>query len=94
MPLYFFRINHSRYSGVLDDGSELTDRNAIWEKITEVCADLAPGICLCLQQDSEWQMELLDESKTPSFRIRLEAETLDLRFSPRVVPNFCSGGVP
>jgi hypothetical protein len=30
-----------------------------------------------LQENSEWQMELLDESKHPVFRIRLVAESLD-----------------
>jgi hypothetical protein len=30
-----------------------------------------------LQQNCEWQMELLDEAKRPVFRIRLIAETLD-----------------
>jgi hypothetical protein len=31
-----------------------------------------PGI-----ENSEWQMELLDESKRPLFRIRIVAESLD-----------------
>jgi hypothetical protein len=30
-----------------------------------------------LKQNAEWQMELLDESKRPLYRIRLVAETLD-----------------
>jgi hypothetical protein len=30
-----------------------------------------------LQQNSEWQMELLDESKKLLFRIRIVAESLD-----------------
>jgi hypothetical protein len=30
-----------------------------------------------LRQSSEWQMELLDESKKPLFRIRIVAESLD-----------------
>lgn len=29
-----------------------------------------------LPENAEWQMELLDESKKPIFRIRLVAETL------------------
>jgi hypothetical protein len=30
-----------------------------------------------LQENAEWQMELLDESKKPVFRIRLVAESLE-----------------
>jgi hypothetical protein len=30
MPLYFFRIQSGRYSGVSDQGTELADRAAAW----------------------------------------------------------------
>jgi hypothetical protein len=45
--------------------------------MTKVCSDLVGGISRNLKQNTEWQMELLDESKKPIFRIRLVAETLD-----------------
>jgi hypothetical protein len=38
---------------------------------------MAAGISSKLKQDSEWQMELLDETKRPVFRIRIVAESLD-----------------
>ena len=41
-----------------------------------VCGDLVGDVTRGLQQDSEWQMELLDDSQQPSFGIRLVAETL------------------
>jgi hypothetical protein len=44
--------------------------------MTKVCGNLLSGISRSLKQDSEWHMELLDESKKPVFRIRLVAETL------------------
>ena len=44
--------------------------------MTKVCANLVGGIARNLKQNAEWQMELLDESKTPVFRIRLTAETV------------------
>jgi hypothetical protein len=50
--------------------------------MTRVCGDLVGGIARRLQQQSEWRMELLDESRRPVFRIRVLAETLDLRASP------------
>jgi hypothetical protein len=77
MPLYFFRIRNGRCSGASDQGIELADRDAAWHELTSVCADIVGGISRKLKQDSEWEMELLDESGRPVFRIRLVAESLD-----------------
>jgi hypothetical protein len=77
MPLYFFRIQNGRYSGAPDCGTELADHDAAWAEMTKVCGDLVGSISRNLNQNAEWQMELLDESKRPAFRIRLVAETLD-----------------
>jgi hypothetical protein len=76
MPLYFFRIRNGRYSGASDFGTELADRDAAWSELTSVCADIVSGISRKLKPDSEWEMELLDESRRPVFRIRLVAESL------------------
>jgi len=76
MPLYFFRIENDPYSGTLDHGTELADHNAAWKELTSVCGDMVGGISRKLQQNSEWQMELLDGSKRPLFRIRIVAESL------------------
>jgi hypothetical protein len=35
------------------------------------------GVSRNLKENGEWQVELLDASKKPVFRIRLVAETLD-----------------
>jgi hypothetical protein len=77
MPLYFFRIRNGRFSGASEQGTECADRNAAWKALTSACADMAAGISRKLNQNSEWQMELLDESKQPVFRIRIVAESLD-----------------
>jgi uncharacterized protein DUF6894 len=77
MPLYFFRIRNGRYSGSSDHGTECADRRAAWQEMTSVCADMAASISRKLAENSEWQMELLDESRQPVFRIRIVAETLD-----------------
>jgi hypothetical protein len=61
MPLFYFRIRNGPFSGAADRG----------------CADLVAGIARHVQQNTEWQMELLDESKRPVFRIRLLAETME-----------------
>jgi hypothetical protein len=77
MPLYFFRIQSGRYSGVSDQGTELADRAAAWSELTGVCGDMIGSIARKLKENSEWQMELLDESNRPVFRIRLVGESLD-----------------
>ena len=75
MSLYYFRISHGRYSGAADLGSEFESRDAAWAEMTKVCASLVGGISRSLKQNAEWQMELLDETRKPVFRIRLIAET-------------------
>ncbi|MCP3477298.1 hypothetical protein NLM33_44885 [Bradyrhizobium sp. CCGUVB1N3] len=77
MPLYFFRIRNGRYSGSSEQASEFADRDAAWKEMTHVCADMAAGIARKLQENSEWHMELLDETKQPVFRIRIVAESFD-----------------
>ena len=74
MSQYFFRISHGRYSGASDQGSEFESREAAWDEMTKVCANLVGGISRSLKQNAEWTMELLDESKKPVFKIRLVAE--------------------
>jgi hypothetical protein len=76
MSLYYFRISNGRYSGAADLGSEYESRDAAWADMTKVCANLVGGISRSLKQNSEWQMELLDEAKKPVFRIRLIAESV------------------
>ncbi len=77
MSLYFFRIRNGEYSGASEHGTELADRDAAWKELTSICAGMANGISRRLSQNSEWQMELLDETKRPVFRIRIVAESLE-----------------
>ena len=76
MPMYFFRISSGRYAGASDQGSEFETREAAWAEMTKVCANLLGSISRTLKQDAEWQMELLDETRKPVFRIRLVAESV------------------
>jgi len=76
MPLYFFRISDGHYAGASDKGSEFASREAAWTEMTKVCGDLLGGLSRGLKQNAEWQMEMLDESKKPVFRIRLVAESI------------------
>jgi hypothetical protein len=77
MPLYFFRIRSGGFAGASEYGTECADRVAAWQEMTTVCADMASSISRKLTENSEWQMELLDEDRQPVFRIRIVAETLD-----------------
>jgi hypothetical protein len=76
MPLYFFRIRNGRYSGASEFGTECADRNDAWRALTTTCAEMAAGISRKLSQNSEWQMELLEEQQRPVFRIRIVGEAL------------------
>ena len=76
MPSYYFRIRTGRYADASGHGTELADRKAAWEELTSVCADMLGSIARHLAENAEWQMEMLDESKKPVFRIRLVAESL------------------
>jgi hypothetical protein len=77
MPLYFFRIRNGCYSGCADQPTEFANRDSAWKEMTSVCADMAAGIARKLQENSAWDMELLDEAKQPVFRIRIVAETVE-----------------
>jgi hypothetical protein len=77
MPRFFFRICQGDFAGTSGEGFDLADRDAAWTEMTMVGSDLVSGATRKLKQNSEWQIELLDESETPLFRIRLVAETLD-----------------
>lgn len=77
MSLYFFQIRNGSYSGCSDQATECADHRAAWKMMTGLCADMAAGISRSMRENSEWQMELLDETKRPVFRIRIVAETFD-----------------
>ena len=79
MPLFYFRISNGNHSGTSGEAFDLADRDAAWAEMTRVCGDLVGGIARKLKQQTEWRMELLDESRKPVFRIRVLAETVDQR---------------
>jgi hypothetical protein len=74
MALYYLQI------GAGSSGShaafELVDRDKVWTEMTSVCGDLIRDASRNLRENTEWIMELLDETKKPMFRIRLVAETM------------------
>ena len=76
MPTFFFSVRHGEDACVANDGAEFADHNAAWKEMTGVCGDMIADISRKLSENAQWQMELLDESRKPVFRIRLVAETL------------------
>ena len=76
MPVFFFSIRHGESASIANDGAEFSDHNAAWKEMTGVCGAMIADVSRKLPENAEWQMELLDESKKPVFRIRLVAETL------------------
>jgi hypothetical protein len=77
MPIFFFSVRNGEQAGVCGEGAEFPDLNAAWKEMTGVCGDMLAGVSRKLIENAEWQMELLDESRKPVFRIRLVAETLE-----------------
>ena len=76
MSQYFFRISHGSFAGVSDSSFDLADRNDAWVEMTKVCGGLVGGLCHNLKPKADWQMDLLDASRKPVFRIRLVAESV------------------
>jgi hypothetical protein len=77
MPIFFFSVRNGEQAGVCGEGAEFPDLTAAWKEMTRVCGDMLAGVSRKLIENAEWQMELLDESRKPVFRIRLVAETLE-----------------
>ena len=75
MSQYFFQISHGNLAGVSESSFDLADRGAAWAEMTKVCGGMVASLCQNLKPQSDWQMDLLDASRKPVFRIRLVAET-------------------
>jgi hypothetical protein len=46
------------------------------KELTAVCGKMVGNVTRTLKEDSDWQVELLDASRNPVFRIRVVPETL------------------
>jgi hypothetical protein len=77
LPRYYVRVPNGKYSGGSDDGVfEVNDDAAAWQEMVKVCGDVVGDVCRGLKEDSDWHLELLDETRKPLFRISLVAESL------------------
>jgi hypothetical protein len=76
MPRFTFRVQQGELPDPPSIEDVLSDHYAARKAALDMCADLAKDIVRGLQEDSEWRLEVLDQSGTPVFRLRLLAEVL------------------
>jgi hypothetical protein len=76
VPLYTFRTFDGKQLITSDAAVCFTDPDAAWLEMVKVCADLVGGVAHSLKKNSDWRIELLDETQKPLFRISLTAKSL------------------
>jgi hypothetical protein len=75
LPLYSFSFMQGKYSkSVLT--ADLSDTNAVHKKAVAVFVGLIRDIAGELETHPAWQMEVLDETGKPVFRLKLLGESL------------------
>jgi hypothetical protein len=76
MPCYYFNISQGKYAGAPLTAIDFEDDNEAWKAMTKVGGDLVADVLRDFAQNSNWQIETLDDAHKAIFRIRLVAETL------------------
>lgn len=77
MPRFSFQLQHPGSAGIPAIEDVLSDSFAARKAALGIYADLAKDIAATLTDDSEWRLDVLDESGKPVFRLRLVAESLE-----------------
>jgi hypothetical protein len=77
MALYHLHIRKPHEDKPSEFTMDCPSRDAAWAELTTICSGLIGDAARTIQQNSEWQIGMLDEAKRPLFRIRLVAESLD-----------------
>jgi hypothetical protein len=77
MPRFIFRVQQDQFPEIPAIEDILSDSYAARKAALGLCADLAKDIVTGLTADSEWRLEVLDETGKPVFRLRLLAESLE-----------------
>ncbi len=72
-----FQVQQARFPGIPTVEDVLSDSFAARRAALGICADLAKDIVAGLIEDSEWRLEVRDESDKPVFRLRVIAESLE-----------------
>jgi len=77
MPRFVFQVQQGRFPEIPAIEDILSDSYAARKAALGICADLAKDIVSGLKEDSEWRLDVLDQSGKPVFRLRLLAEELE-----------------
>jgi hypothetical protein len=77
MPRFIFQVQQGKFPEIPAGEDILCDSYAARKAALGIYADLAKDIVNRLTDDSEWRLDVLDESGKPVFRLRLLAESLD-----------------
>jgi hypothetical protein len=62
MPRFMFRVQRDKFPEIPAIEDVLSDRYAARKVALGLCADLAKDIVTGLTEDSEWRLDVLDES--------------------------------
>ena len=76
MPRFRFQVQQGKLPEIPCIEDVLSDNYAARKAALGMCADLAKDIVTGLTEDSEWRLDVLDESGKPVFRLRLLAEAI------------------
>jgi hypothetical protein len=76
MPRFIFQVQQGKSLEIPAIEDVLCDGYAARKAALGMCADLAKDIVNGLTEDSEWRLNVLDESGKAIFRLRLLAEEL------------------
>ena len=77
MPRFVFQVQPGRSPELPAIEDVLNDCKAARIAALGICADLAKDIVTGLTEDSEWRLDVLNETGEPVFRLRLLAENLE-----------------
>ena len=77
MPRFVFQMQQGTLPEIAAIEDILCDSYAARKAALGICADLAKDIVTGLTEDSEWRLDVLDQSGKPIFRLRLLAEELE-----------------
>jgi hypothetical protein len=76
MPRFIFQVQQGNSPEIPVIEDVLSDGYVARKAALGMCADLAKDIVNGLMEDSEWRLNVLDETGKPVFRLRLLAEEL------------------
>jgi hypothetical protein len=76
MPRFTFQVQQDQFPAIPAIEDTLCDSYAARKTALGMCADLAKDIVNGLTEDSEWRLDVLDDSGKPVFRLRLLAQDL------------------